>query len=41
VKLTQKAMAQVATQIQQLTNFKLEGLPNIGKWFVDISYKAG
>ncbi|MGB8703322.1 MAG: transposase [Thermosynechococcaceae cyanobacterium] len=41
VKLTQTAMAQVETQIQCLTNSKLEGLPNLGKWFVDITYKAG
>lgn len=38
VKLTQKAMAQVETQIQRLTNSTREGLPDLGKWFVDISY---
>jgi Rhodopirellula transposase DDE domain len=37
---TQKAMAQVETQIQRLTNSKLEGLPNLGKWFVDITDRA-
>jgi Rhodopirellula transposase DDE domain len=41
VTLTQKAMAQVETQIQRLNNLNLEGLPNLGKWFVDITYKAG
>jgi hypothetical protein len=40
VKLTQKAMAQVETQLQRLTNLKREGLPNLGKWFVDIAYTA-
>ena len=38
VKLTQKAMAQVETQIQRLTNSTREGLPDLGKCFVDISY---
>jgi Rhodopirellula transposase DDE domain len=38
VKLTQKAMAQVETQLQRLTNPDRDGLPNLGKWFVDISY---
>ena len=41
VKLTQKAMAQVETQIERLTHSKLEGLPDLGKWFVDISYRPG
>jgi Rhodopirellula transposase DDE domain len=41
VKLTQKAMAQVETQLQRLTNLEREGLPNLGKWFVDIAYTAG
>ena len=41
VKLTQKAMTQVETQIQRLTNSKLEELPDLGKWFVDISYRQG
>jgi hypothetical protein len=33
-------MAQVGTQIQRLTHAKPEGLPDFGKWFVDISYGA-
>lgn len=41
VKLTQKAMAQVETQIERLTHSTLEGLPDLGKWFVDISYRPG
>jgi Rhodopirellula transposase DDE domain len=41
VKLTQKAMTQVETQIERLTHSKLEGLPDLGKWFVDISYRPG
>lgn len=41
VKLTQKAMAQVETQIERLTHSTLEGLPDLGKWFVDISYSTG
>ncbi|MGH2413472.1 MAG: ISAzo13 family transposase [Microcystaceae cyanobacterium] len=41
IKLTQKAMAEVETQIQRLTNLDVEGLPNLGKWFVDISYTTG
>lgn len=41
VKLTQKAMAQVETQIERLTHSTLEGLPDLGKWFVDISYGPG
>ncbi|MCG9890571.1 MAG: hypothetical protein MH252_05820 [Thermosynechococcaceae cyanobacterium MS004] len=28
-------------QIQRLTHSKLEGLPDLGKWFVDISYRPG
>jgi hypothetical protein len=31
-------MAQVETQLQRLTNPDRDGLPNLGKWFVDISY---
>jgi hypothetical protein len=41
VKLTQTAMAQVETQIHRLTNSKREGLPNLEKWFVDITYRTG
>jgi Rhodopirellula transposase DDE domain len=41
VKLTQKAMAHVETQIERLTHSTLEGLPDLGKWFVDISYRPG
>jgi transposase len=41
VRLTQKAMAHVETQIQRLTNSTREGLPDLGKWFVDISYSPG
>jgi hypothetical protein len=40
VKLTQTAMAHIETQIQRLTHSTLEGLPDLGKWFVDISYKG-
>lgn len=40
VKLTAMEMAQVETQIQRLTNSDKEGLPNLGKWFVDIFYET-
>jgi hypothetical protein len=36
VKLTKKAMKEIESQIERLTNFTQEKLPNLGKWFIDI-----
>jgi transposase len=36
VKLTNKAMARIENQIERLSNFTQENLPNLGRWFVDI-----
>lgn len=38
VKLTQQAMAQVEQQIQRLSHADQQGLPDLGKWFVDIPW---
>jgi transposase len=38
IKLTQKAMAQIETQIKRLSPRESKRQPNLGKWFVDICY---
>jgi transposase len=36
VRLTKKAMQEIENQIERMTNFTEENLPNLGKWFIDI-----
>jgi transposase len=38
VHLTKKAMQKIENQIERLTNFTQDKLPNLGKWFIDICY---
>lgn len=40
VKLTQKAMKQLETQIQRLSQSDVEGSPDLGRWFVTIPYQT-
>jgi transposase len=40
IRLTKPEMAVYESQIQRLSNTELEDLPNLGKWFVDISCRA-
>jgi len=40
ISLTKPEMAVYESQIQRLSNRELEDLPNLGKWFVDISCRA-
>lgn len=40
ISLTKPEMAVYESQIQRLSNTELEDLPNLGKWFVDISCRA-
>lgn len=37
VRLTKKAMQEIENKIERLTNFTEDNLPNLGKWFIDIS----
>lgn len=39
VRLTKKAMQEIENQIQRLTNFDQDNLPNLGKWFIDICWQ--
>ena len=41
IRLTKSEMAVYENQIQRLSNQELEELPNLGKWFVDISCRVG
>jgi len=40
ISLTKPEMAVYESQIQRLSNRELEDLPNLSKWFVDISCRA-
>ncbi|NEP47176.1 MAG: ISAzo13 family transposase, partial [Okeania sp. SIO2H7] len=40
VKLTKKAMDEIETQIERLSNQESQALPNLGPWFVDICYRS-
>lgn len=39
VRLSKKAMQEIENQIERLTNFTQDKLPNLGKWFIDICYR--